>query len=338
MATLAPKKSVSFKHLSALYLCLPFCLLTILIDQVFFQQQLQQLLPHSPQTLFVFALFFGLPHIIASNAILLGNKDYLLHFKKNILAISIAILAFILVSQFVLPYALAYFLFSAITILHVLKQQFGLTRAVARLQGKTYQLWMWSGILAGIAIYTAVFMFKLLSNEQLNLLTICACGLSLFFILQGALLYRTAKPGLGRVYLVSNTLLVPCSLAMYLMGYSFLTILCPRIIHDCTAFLIYINHDHNRRHNDTKSNLYRYADKLKLPTFVVLIAISVGLAYLLRWQGQHLSTLSLGFISTEAALSIALMIKIFLELMHYYMESVTWKAGSPYRRYVKFSG
>lgn len=318
MATLAPTQSVSFKHLTALYLCLPLCLLIALIDRLLFKQQLQQLLPHSPQSLFIFALFFGLPHIIASHTILLSNKDYLLHFKQHLLAISVAIITFILLSQFILPYALAYFIFAAITILHVLRQQFGLTRSIAGLQGKAYQRWMWSGILAGIAIYTAVFMFTLLNNEQINLLKLTAFCLCLFFLLQGCQLYRSAHPGLGRLYLVSNTFLVPCSLALYLMGYSFLTILCPRIIHDCTAFLIYINHDHNRRHINTGNLLYNYANKLKLPTFLV-VAASVSIAYLLRWQGQQLSWLSLDLLSTEAALSIALMIKTFLELMHYYM-------------------
>lgn len=337
MATLAPIKSVSFKHLAALYLCLPACLIIVLFDQWLFQQQLQNLLPHSPQSLFIFALFFGLPHIMASNTILLSNPDYIQHFKKHLLAISLVIIAFILLCQFVLSYAVAYFLFAAVTIVHVLKQQFGLTRAIAGLQGKSYQLWLWSGILAGIAIYTSVFMFKLLSKEQLNLITLAACCASLFFLVQGALLYKTARPGIGRLYLVSNSLLIPISLVLYLLGYSFLTILCPRIIHDCTAFLIYINHDQNRRQSSSINTLYRYADRLKLPTIFVVISMAVALAYLLRWQGQQLSTISLQLINTESALGIALLVKTFLELMHYYMESVTWKAGSPYRRHVKFS-
>lgn len=336
MTTLAPLKSVSFKHLSALYLCLPVCLLIVLADQLLFNQQLKKVLPHSPQSLFLFALFFGLPHIIASNTILFSNSDYLQYFKQQLLFISSIIIGFILLCQFVFSYTWAYFLFAAITILHVLKQQFGLTRAVARLGGKTYQLWMWSGILAGIAIYTCVFMFKLLSKEQLYLLTLTACCICVFFILQGTLLYYQAQPGMGRIYLVSNTLLIPISLALYMLGYSFLTILCPRIIHDCSAFLIYLNHDQNRRNSVMKNRLYHYADRLKLPTFIVVIGVAVMIAYLLRWQGQYLSTISLELMSTESALGVALLLKTFLELLHYYMESVTWKANSPYRKYVQF--
>lgn len=336
MTTLAPTKSVSFKHLNALYLCLPLCFLIVLVDQLLLNQQLQKALPHSPQGLFLFALFFGLPHIIASNIILFSNRDYLQHFKKQLVSISLIIIGFILLCQLVFSYTWAYFLFAAMTILHVLKQQFGLTRAVTRLGGKTFQLWTWSGISAGIAIYTGVFMFKLLSQEQLYLLTLVACCICVFFILQGSLLYRQTQPGIGRAYLVSNTLLIPVSLALYIMGYSFLTILCPRIIHDCSAFLIYLNHDQNRRNSTMKNRLYGYADSFKLPTFIVLISIAVLIAYLLRWQGQHLSTISLELISPETALGIALLLKTFLELMHYYMESITWKADSPYRKHVRF--
>lgn len=330
--------SVNFKWLNALYLCLPLCLIIVFADQLFLSQQIQQLLPHSPQTLLAFAIFFGLPHIIASNAILVSNRDYSIYYKKHIAIVSIAIAGFLILANTVFSYTLTYFIYAALTIIHVLKQQFGLTRAVAGLNGINYQLWLWSGILAGIAIYTAVFMFKLLSNSQLEMLKLTSICLTLFYVVQGFRLHKSARPGIGRLYLWSNTLLIPVSLSFYLLGYSFFTILCPRLVHDCTAFLIYIAHDHNRRISTQKNKLYSYADKLKIPTFVIVLGIAIGIAYLLRWQGEWLfGTLSLGAISSAMALQIALLLKTYLELMHYYMESITWKQGSPYRNYVKFS-
>lgn len=338
-ATNHTMQAVSFKTLTALYICIPLCLILVLIDQVFWQGFVQSKLPHSPQTLLLFALFFGLPHIVASNIIMASHREYLRHFKSHIVgATAVAVSYLILAGTHIIPYAWAYFLFSAVTITHVLKQQFGLTRAVGRLSGKHYQLWVWSGILAGISIYTAVFMFKLLSPQQMQGLKIAALCLTSFYCLQGVLLHKQTKTAVARYYLWSNTLMIPAALIMYLLGYSFLTILCPRIIHDCTAFLIYINHDDNRRRKQQGLSLYRYADRLKIPTFVISIGLAIGLAYLIRWPSPDmLNTLFGAIIQPELILSALLLVKTYLELMHYYMESVTWKAGSPYRRFVRFT-
>lgn len=330
--------SVNFRWLLTFYAILPLCALAILIDQVALAGSLQSTLPHSPQKLLLFAIFFGLPHIIASNTILASHQDYRQHFRRHFLIASGLIITYLVMARTVFSYDLAYFSYAAITILHVLKQQFGLTRAAAGLGGRHFQLWMWSGILAGVFLYTAVFMFKRLDSEQLLALKLLSGVCTAFYLVQGILLHKQARPGIGRLYLWGNNLLVPLSLLFYLLDYSFFTILCPRIVHDCTAFAIYSAHDHNRVAMGASNKLQRTIQKMRIPAALNLLLISIAIAFVIRWEAQDLLVLlGFGLLTGQQALLLVTLVKTYLEMMHYYMEAITWKAGSPYRKFLRFS-
>jgi hypothetical protein len=71
----------------------------------------------------------------------------------------------------------------------------------------------------------------------------------------------------------------------------------------------------------------------------VLPLLSFGLTYLLQVYGDAwVNWILQSLFSTQIYKAVTLGLIGYLALMHYYTEAFVWSAGSPLRRYIRFSG
>lgn len=93
----------------------------------------------------------------------------------------------------------------------------------------------------------------------------------------------------------------------------------PRVIHDLTAFAVYITHDTNR--DRPRNRVYRITRFTRLPPAVLLPALSVGIAYTMTSHRDW------------AAVNIAV---IALSFLQHYMEGIIWRGPNPHRGQIAF--
>ena len=333
------KVSLSFRFLLGLYVIVPLSVLVLWMDQAYFDSALRNWLPSSPGHFLLFQLFFGTPHIIASNLLLVSNRDYLKTFQTKIIGMTLFIAVFFGLGSLVIPYRVLYVISACWTVYHVLKQQLGIAKPACRLPQWAFYLQLVGCVGAGIFIYLGVFLKNSLTEEQVLLIAEIARGLTLFLVLATLLCHQHVKTLFGHAFLWANTLLVVSTWYVYSEGYYFIAILIPRLVHDITAYSFYITHDANRHGETPRNALFNLAKAFRLPVVVVLPALSFGLTYLLQaygdaWVNWILQTL----FATEFHKAVTLGFIGYLALMHYYTETFVWTADSPLRRYIRFSG
>jgi hypothetical protein len=330
--------TVSFRLLLGLYLIMPVCLLLQLSDGWLWHGFLKTHLPTSPSQFVLFQILFGTPHIIASTLVLVGNTDYFQHYRRKILLMSVALAVFFGVGGLFIPYTALYVLVAAWTVLHVLKQQYGMARGVCRLPPWLYQLLLGLSVAAGTAVYIGIFLHNRLDAQQAEWLKHLASGLCIGLVCTALLGQRYVKTAQGQWFLWVNVLLVVSSFYFYIQQYYFLAILIPRLVHDATAYVFYVTHDYNKHRHQPGNALYRFSNACHLPFFVVLPVLSFALAFVLQAYGDGLvNQLAQFFFGVEIRKAVTLGLIGYLSLMHYYTESFTWKQDSPYRRFIGFS-
>ncbi|PPD32695.1 MAG: hypothetical protein CTY19_10360 [Methylomonas sp.] len=334
-----PKLPVSFRFLLSLYGIVPFCLLVIWLDQFGFHHALRDILPSSPTHFLLFQVLFGTPHIIASNLLLFSHTDYLSTFKNKLIGMTLFIAVFFGIGSLFIPYRVLYIISACWTVYHVLKQQHGIAKAVCRLPNWAFYLQLWLSISAGIFIYMGIFLKNSLEQGEAALVLQIATVLTLALVISTVVCQKHVHSKLGVIFLWANTLLVVVSLFVYSQHYYFLAILMPRLVHDMTAYSFYVSHDVNRHGEAPQNGLFRLAARFHVPVGLVLPLLSFLLTYLLQaygddWVNYILQTL----FSTQIYKAVTLGLIGYLALMHYYTESFVWAAGSPLRRYIRFSG
>ncbi len=172
-----PLHSVSFRNLLCIYAIIPACLFTYLIDKYVFGFSLRGALPTFPQDIIIINSVFGLPHILASTAILLTTQAYYTHYKSQIWFGSAAIIAGLGLAALTLSYATMFFLIAAASAAHLLKQQIGIGNMLCRMSGVLYKVWTWSGIAVAIILFSAMFQKQEYSVKQLQYLNVAAVTL-----------------------------------------------------------------------------------------------------------------------------------------------------------------
>lgn len=273
-------------------------------------------LPSRPNQVFLLAIFFENPHIVAS-LLIFADRGYLRHYKydlKRKICITIGLCAVV-----GLIFGLSGFLsfFYAWTVWHVIRQQIGIGRMFNRQPSWLYDVWGWcfmtSSLVVALLIGVPEFQTSLLPKESLRFVSMIVCALSVCLAIG---LSWSLKQRLAKIFLGLNSLLILMALACVLMGYPLLAVLLPRIIHDVTAYIIYVNHDTNRNRVNRHNLLYRYT----APYFSIWITCLVVSISLAAW---------VTFTPTYTAFSIG----IGLALLHYTTESFTWKHGSLHRQH-----
>lgn len=332
------RMTVSFRLILALYLIIPVCVLLQLFDGWFWQHFLKENLPSNTGHFVLYQILFGTPHIVASAILLCSHGDYFNHYKSRILRMTLALAVVFGVGSLYLPYYALYVGVAAWTVLHVLKQQHGLARGVCRLPTPHFYLLLGLSVGAGLLIYIGIFLNARLTPDQAEWIKLIAGNLCVLLALGTLYSQRFATTAFGKWFLWSNTLLVLSSYYLFVQQYYFLAILGPRLVHDTTAYFFYVTHDYNRHHRQPQNWLYRQAKSWHVHCFVVLPALSFGLAFLLQSYGDQLVNLITEYwFGIEIRKAVTLGLLGYLGLMHYYTESFTWKQDSPYRRYIAFS-
>lgn len=331
------KLAVSFRLILGLYAIIPLCLLLQVSDSLFFNNFLLNNLPSSPYHFVLFQILFGTPHIIASNILLATNADYFAYYRRNIILMTIAIAVAFVVGNMIFPYRFLYASVACWTVLHVLRQQYGIARGVCQLPTWLFTLLLTLSVITGVAIYLGIFLKNSLEAEQVYWVKhIAATGCFLLF-LTGMLTQNKVAGRFGRWFFWANIFLVLTSCYLYYQQQYFMAILVPRFVHDATAYVFYVTHDYNKHRIQPQNFIYEAAKRCNIHIFVVLPVISFSLAFVLQAYGDEtVAWLTKHLIGTEIDQVITLGVLGYLALMHYYMEALTWQKDSPYRKFIAF--
>lgn len=329
--------AVSFRVVLGLYAIIPLCLLLQGLDSLLWDHYLLKNLPSSPRHFLLFQILFGTPHILASSLILGSNSDYFHFFKTQIITVSLAIILVFGLGSLFLSYRTLYVLTVFLTVFHVLKQQHGIARGVCRLTPRYFYSLLGISVLAGICIYLGIFLRNSLTPEESAWIKDSSTYLCLALIVMTLISQQYVTTPFGKLFLWSNTLLVLSSFYFYRQEYYLLAIMIPRVVHDATAYIFYVTHDYNREQQHPGNPLYRLAQRCNVHVFLVLPLLSFALTFLLQTYGDMLIQVSMQYLfSWEVNKAITVGLIGYLSLMHYFMEGLTWKQGSPYRQFIKF--
>jgi hypothetical protein len=332
------KLAVSFKLLLGLYFIIPLCLLLYLADIYLWGNYLQSILPNRPTHFILFQILFGTPHIVASALLLTSNKEYLQFFKTKLIVMTVLIILIFGIGSLFIPYKVLYISSACWTVYHVFKQQHGIAKGICRLPAWAFYWLLWLSVSAGIFIYMGIFLKNSLDTQQTVWVEMIAGVLTMGLILSSVLCQRYVSTTFGKSFLWSNTLLIVSSFFMYTQQYYFLAIMIPRLVHDATAYVFYVTHDYNKHYQKPQNAIYKYAARCHLHVFIVLPLFSFVLTYFLQAYGDELVNLITDFFfGMEVRQAITLGLIGYLSLMHYFTEAFSWQAGSPLRRYIRFS-
>ncbi|KAF3977242.1 MAG: hypothetical protein HFP77_08060 [Methylococcales symbiont of Iophon sp. n. MRB-2018] len=332
------KLAVSFKVLLGLYLIIPLSIVVYIIDQYYWGNYLQSILPSRPEHFIIFQILFGTPHIIASAIMLTSNREYFQFYKVKLLVMTSLIILLFGIGSLFIPYRVLYVTAACWTVYHVFKQQHGIAKGVCRLPDWAFCWLLWMSVSAGIFIYIGVFLKNSLGVQETEWVKMIAFVLVAGLILSSILCQRHIQTTFGKCFMWSNTLLIVSSYYMYTQQYYFLAILIPRLVHDATAYVFYVTHDYNKHHLNPQNALFKYAKRCRLHVFVVLPLFSFALAFILQAYGDEwVNMITRFFFDSEIRKAVTLGIIGYLSLMHYYTEAFTWQAGSPLRKYIRFS-
>lgn len=320
------------RWLLALYAVVPVSLALVLLDSLALDGQLiREHIPIDPMHWPFWTVIFGLPHIVAS-LLTMADAEYLSHYRRSLLPPLIGFAGLTSLAIFG-PQPLgeqAMFIFLAFyTIYHVLAQQLGLTLMMMGVRpSRVFKTWKWLSILCGFVIYVTVYSASALGYELF-------AGVSVFEFLMGLAglmcaavivlavrLGRTSQNRIGVWYLWGNVAMLTSVLLIHEIGYTLFVILIPRVIHDITAFMIYITHDTNRNRAAPVNLIYRLTHFSKLPPIIVLPAASIAIAYVLT--------------SLQDDFKLVLVVALTITLVHYYFEGFIWRGGNPHRQHIEF--
>lgn len=330
-----PAHSIDCRWLLGLYALIPVCLLAIFLDILLLDgQAVHQHLPDKPEHWPFWTVIFGLPHIIAS-LLTMADREYLSFYRRTLFWPLVIFAGITTAGHFgpqPVSYNLLFVLLAFYTIYHVLAQQLGLTLMMMGIApNRTFRYWKWASILAGFAIYINVYGQHYISNMAFSvggrvvdiyqLLTWIAALLCAAQLILAWRLAPSSRHRIGVWYLWSNVALILSALLINHIGYTLFVILIPRVIHDLTAYTVYITHDRNRNRQGPVNLLYRLTGFGRVPPLLLLPALSIAIAFVLT-SHQH-----------YPAISIAILTVSFL---HYYFEGFIWRGPNPHRHYVSF--
>ena len=331
------RAKISFKVLIGFYAVVPLCLIFYLFDSNLFNNYLRLTLPRSPESLVVFSVLFGAPHIVASNFIFITNQEYRQKFGRRALWATLAIVAFFGLGSLYLHRDLIFFIVATITITHVVKQQIGIGNIQARLSGIAYQCWVWTMIGASVIMFNAILLRHIFPFKYLYVVDLFLLAAGVFIFSLNLVLHSRAATSTGRQFLWANSILILMSFFLYTQKYYFFAILGPRLVHDATAFLFYTVHDYNRHHHHPQNRWYQMLEKAKLSAFVAVPALAIIMTFFLQeFADPFFSMATQAVLGKTFPKAIAVGFLGYLGMMHYYMEAFTWKHDSPYRRFISF--
>jgi hypothetical protein len=328
--------AVSFRVLLSLYLIMPLCLLLYGLDSIIWQGYLHENLPSRPTHFLLFQILFGTPHILASAVLLTTNHEYFQFYKRPLMWATFVIAVVFGIGSLFISYYVFYVAVAGWTVFHVLKQQHGVARGICKLPNWAFHSLLWISVAAGLMIYIGVFLHNILETETLEQLKNVASILTALLVLFAFYCQRYTPNLFGKTFLWANIFLVVSSLYFFRQEYFFFAILIPRLVHDATAYIFYVTHDYNKHSVEPRNAFYRFAKKYSISIFVLLPISTFASAFILQVYGDTvIAWLTREIFGHEIRKFVTLIVIGYLSLMHYFSEAITWKAGSPYRQFIR---
>ncbi len=303
---------ISRKFLLLIYIVIPIALIIALFDMTVLGGRLSAATPKDPHEYALFTLLFTLPHIISS---FFGffDKEYIKEYGHRLLR-GAQIVALVSILLPVISLDLAFLVFAAYTMIHVFRQQSGISKSLGRGANRFHTYWEWTGILLSLFLYVAVYS----TASVPPIFYYSWVALIVPYTIFAFLAVRSSKTHIGTTYFWLTHSMPIISGLLYMMGYPIFTIALPRMVHDLTAYCFYATHDHNRYLDAQQNYLYRLTSMVHIPVLLANPILSVGVAALLQSVSSGSTYITL----------------MFLFLFHYYTDSFVWKSGSLHRKYI----
>ncbi len=319
---------VRYTTLLAIMFTVPFAAILALSDQLFFKASVYGFMNAQPKEIAYWAAILSMPHIVAS-LVTFADKEYIQHYRKPLthgLLISLGL-------GFGLPFIFGpmgtLFVMAFYTMYHNLMQQYGITLMMLRQPpNNDFIIWKWLTIVPAGLTYLVLLGGDnpvIAEYQDLAVYVLGAClFIAAFFgfrFAQEVMKKPNSKTAL--TYFIFTGIELYVCFFLIISGYVLLATLVPRIVHDLTAFWIYMVHDQNRNADKVRNPVYALPKKIGIPPVLLCVPISLAISYFLIFSRENLYALS--------------MVVIALNFMHYYMESYMWKRGTPHRQYVPFA-
>ncbi|NBX65705.1 MAG: hypothetical protein EBQ96_01755 [Proteobacteria bacterium] len=323
-----PPLQVRYKTLLWILAAAPIIGLIALTDQLFLAGAVKHTMDIPIEDILAITAILTFPHIIAS-FIGFADPEYASFYKKPLLKGIVISLGIAIGCKLFLDGPFILFIVAFYSIYHNIMQQFGISAMMlGRKQTLSYALMKWALVIpSGLA-----FAFVMLSFvPEVVELREQFISIDAFFLVAATLLairyYLQIRkeadlPKIGVQYFIGNIVCMYISYFLIAGGYGLMAIILSRVIHDCTAYWIYMVHDQNR--NGTKNHNYLYAlpTKLGIKPFWLVVPIAAVISTLMLGIYDHVDTM-------------AVIISAF-NIMHYYIEGHTWKRGTLHRQHVPF--
>jgi len=294
----------------------PVGIVVPLVDATMFDGALRRVLPAMPDDLLFWTVVFNVPHVVASELLLL-DREYIRHYGKHMLfaATAIAALTALAFTDFLPP---VFWLWFGATVLmyHVIGQQVGILRMMGGgTPGKILEAWKVLAVVTFLLGLGQTFApaDRLAAGSALTWIGVGLCASTSVLAL---VIWRRLQAPRAKLYLLANQVMFLSFLPLAAGGYSFFLLIIPRFVHDLTAFAFYVNHDQNRNRERKHGLLYRAFGFTRLPVWVLLPGVSIAIGLVLVEIDPVLLVHPVGTLS----------------LFHYYMEAVSWRSSGLHRR------
>lgn len=320
--------TIQLSKLLWLYWIVPLFVTLALLDQYVFDSVLLRSIPYKPEMYPLWVFLFGMPHVMAGINMFAEKEYFNWQGKRLVMTFIVCLIGVIWVGEYLGNKYLS-MTFMLFIIYHTISQQFGITlAALKQSESAIFLSWKWFSIGVGGIIYTLVYTeplpiiivdngWKYPLQDALKYIVIGA-------IFSGAVLaWQNRKNHLGVIHIAANTAMIVAEAYLCLTGYCFLAIVVGRIIHEFTAWPIYVAHDIGRNLT-AQQNVFHKMCNGNTQTRIALITI--GAAFVMGFLVQGMSYISEHWVAVITALSI----------YHYYTEHYLWRRDSALRKNLSF--
>lgn len=270
-------------------------------------------LPQQPGDIVILSFFLELPHIVASH-VLMADREYIDFYKTKLFLRYVVVCAILIATTYAFGIAAFYSIYFMWTVYHVLKQQVGIGRIMNRQASKLYEAWGYVLIVGSLVLAALIGYYDIELGQYRAWLLPTVFGFAGVITVLAIVTCLQLKQLFGRWYVAANTGMYLSVLACIVLGAPFFVIFIPRIIHDMTAYLLYINHDANRNSSEKHNVLYR--EFWFLPAWGATLFVSITLASLVTFH----------------VVPFAIQIGIGLTISHYILESFVWRGTGIHRK------
>ena len=318
--------NLRLSYLLMLYAILPVAVVIALMDKLFWNHSVLVAIPFRPESWLILIYLFGMPHVVGGMQ-MFADSEYLQKYGWRMARIFAFFLALPVVLSYMLGEKAVFFVFVAMIVYHTIAQQLGLTLAALKRGPDVYfYVWKWSMFGLSVIIYLMMYwtpMPLVFMDESFRspLMLMAAMLMTGVVVSAGCLMWKNRGNGFGVFYVFANMVLIGTEFYLFSEGYYLFVVVVGRVIHEFTAWPIYMVHDHNRNVAGGKNwifGLFRGVLPQGVLTLVVAFGVGIALTYML------------------SSVPLLASVLVSLSLYHYYTESFLWRKESLLRRNVAF--